>query len=301
MSPTRKRKKNNSKKFFIIIIILMIILIIWLFNKNKSNTSTNENTSNTSASSESADNLSPEPTPEPTPSVIESLSSEEIQLSKERGLPVLMYHFFYDASAGETGRDNNYMEISNFEEQIKYLSENNYYTPTWDEVLGYISGSNGLPLKSVVLTVDDGDESFFRLAVPILEKYNFKATSFVITSWYGNTLSEYKSDSIDFQSHSNNMHIAGSDGKGAFLTMSYENACADLEASRSSIGDTCKVFCYPFGHFNDKCKQTLKDCNYILAFTTKGGRVFPGDDPYELPRVRMSKGDSIQSFINRVK
>ena len=39
------------------------------------------------------------------------------------GIPVLMYHYFYDKSKGETGKDNNWMEISSFEEQLKYLDE----------------------------------------------------------------------------------------------------------------------------------------------------------------------------------
>ena len=299
MTRTQKRKKPSNKGLFIIFLLIIIILVFWInANKDKSKTKSIENTSPNSTVSE--ENTISEP--DIKPSIVDTLSDEEIKLSQERGLPVLMYHFFYDANAGETARDNNFIEIHDFEEQIKYLAENEYYVPTWDEVLGYITRSNGLPLKSVVITVDDGDESFFRLAVPILEKYNFRATSFVITSWYGYQVASYSnSKSIDFQSHSDSMHVSGSDGKGLFLSTSYDNACADLKTSRSVIGDNCVVFCYPFGHFNDRCKQILKDCNYTLAFTTQGGRVFPGDDPYELPRVRMSKGESLSSFIKKVQ
>ena len=300
MANNRKRKKPNYKGILFLAIII-IIAILFIINKNQN---TQQSPIATNAQTQNQSSSSPDivvETPETKPSVVSSLSEEEMKKSQERGLPVLMYHFFYDESAGETGRDNNYLEIHDFEEQIKYLSENDYYVPTWDEVLGYISGKNGLPLKSVVLTVDDGDESFFRLAKPVLEKYNFKATSFVITSWYGNQVSQNQSPSIDFQSHSDNMHISGSDGKGAFLTISYEDACTDLQASRAVLGDQCKVFCYPFGHYNDRCKKILTDCNYTLAFTVKGGRVFPGDDPLELSRVRISKGESLNSFISKVK
>ncbi|MBR2241300.1 MAG: polysaccharide deacetylase family protein [Clostridia bacterium] len=300
MANKKRKTKNNYKILFLLGIIIIGFFIIINQSKNKSNKQLEKTEiNNLDNETISVDIKNSE---ENKPSVVQSLSAEEIKQSKERGLPVLMYHFFYDETAGETGRDNNFIEIHDFEEQIKYLAENNYYVPTWDEVLGYINNENGLPLKSIVITVDDGDESFFRLAKPILEKYNFKATSFVITSWYGSSVAENQSPSIDFQSHSDNMHISGSDGKGAFLTISYEDACADLETSRSILGgQNCKVFCYPFGHFNDRCKKILKDCNYTLAFTTQGGRVFPGDDQYELPRVRMSKGDSLNSFINKVK
>ena len=61
------------------------------------------------------------------------------------------------------------------------------------------------------------------------------------------------------------------------------------------------VFCYPFGHYNDACYKILKDSGYTLAFTTKYGRARPGDNCYALSRIRMSKGDSLKSFISKVE
>ena len=231
-----------------------------------------------------------------------SANSSNISTKKAAGLPVLMYHFFYDKEAGETGKDDNYMEIHDFEEQLKYLSENNYYFPTWDEVQKYVEGKSCLPEHSIVITVDDGDESFFRLAAPVIEKYNVKVTSFVVTSWIENQdyLKQFSaSGKINFQSHSNDMHSSGDNGKGKFLSISEDDAMADLNASKSFIGD-CTVFCYPFGHYNDKCVETLKKAGFTLAFTTEYSRVRPGQKQYELGRIRMSKGDSLKTFIQRV-
>lgn len=227
--------------------------------------------------------------------------SKNISTEKAAGLPVLMYHYFYDETAGQTGKNANYMEIHDFEEQIKYLTENNYYFPTWEEVQNYVAGKSCLPEHSIVLTSDDGDKSFFELAVPIIEKYNIKMTSFVITSYIGdsNYLKQFSSDKVIFQSHSSDMHRAGSDGKGRFLTLSYDEAYADLTDSQSFIGDAT-VFCYPYGHYNDACMEVLEDAGYNLAFTVKYGRVRPGDNPYALSRIRMSKDDSLSSFITRV-
>lgn len=302
MKSKKKKRRINTKRVFLAFIILcaIIISIIYFIKNNSSNNTSSENISNSNINSTTITNSEQNSIPS-KPSVVDSLTQEQIELSQQKGLPVLMYHFFYDETAGETGKDNNYMEIHDFEEQIKYLSENNYYVPTWEEVVNYVKGETGLPEKSVIITVDDGDESFFRLAVPVLEKYNFTATSFLITSWYSSPEGKRSSPIVDYQSHSDNMHRPGTDGKGAFLTISYEDACADLAQTKFIVGENCRVFCYPFGHYNDSAKQILKDCNFILAFTTKGGRVFPGMDPYQLPRVRMSKGISLNSFINMVK
>lgn len=216
-------------------------------------------------------------------------------------LPVLMYHFFYNAKAGESGKDANWTEVSDFENQMKYLSDNEFYFPSWEAVEKYVKGEESLPTKSVVVTIDDGDESFIKYAIPIIEKYNVKATSFVVTSWNGDWLpNQYKSDHLDFQSHSHDMHRAGANGKGRFVNLSYEEALKDVTTSRDIIGDAT-VFCYPFGHYNDTAKKVLKEAGYKLSFTTNGGRVKPNMDEYELPRVRISKGISLNSFMEKVK
>lgn len=217
------------------------------------------------------------------------------------GLPVLMYHFFYDASKGEKGTDNNFMEVSAFEQQMKYLADNNFYFPSWKEVEDYIDGKITLPSKSVVITIDDGAESFIKYAIPIIQKYNVKATSFVVTSWNGDWLPKsYRSSHLDFQSHSHDMHRAGANGKGRFVNLSYNEALADVTKSKNIIGN-CTVFCYPFGHYNDTAIKTLKDAGYKLAFTTKGGRVYKGSNKFALPRVRMSKGISLSAFKSAVQ
>lgn len=230
-----------------------------------------------------------------------AVSTTNKTTSSKRGLPVLMYHFFYDAKAGEKGPDNNWMEVSAFEQQMKYLSDNNFYFPSWQEVEDYIDGKKTLPEKSVVVTIDDGDQTYIKYAIPIIEKYNVKATSFVVTSWNGDYLpKQYRSSHMDFQSHSHDMHRAGANGKGRFVNLSYKEALEDVTKSKNMI-ENCTVFCYPFGHYNDTAIKTLKDAGYRLAFTTKGGRVYKGSKKFELPRVRMSKGISMSAFKEAVK
>jgi len=124
-------------------------------------------------------------------------------------LPVLMYHYFYDKSKGETGKNANWLEISKFEEQLKYLKDNNYYYPTWDEVEDFVLGKIDLPKKSVVITMDDGHKSLYKHAIPVLKKYNIPATAFIITKKIDSKkLEKYKDSTIDFESHTDNMHRA---------------------------------------------------------------------------------------------
>lgn len=239
--------------------------------------------------------------PEITPSMQE-IRNLEIQNrikeygKQENGVPVLMYHFFYDETAGKIDTDNNFIEISKFEQHLKYLKENDYFFPTFEELAHFINGEIELPNKSVILTVDDGNVTFFALAAPLIEQYEIPVTSFAITSQCDLI---YESDYISFESHTHDMHKAGQNGKGLLVNVSYQKAYQDIEQS-IDILNSKEAFCYPFGHYNDISKQVLNDIGYKVAFTTQYGRVKVGMDPFELPRIRILRDDSFSSFVAKV-
>lgn len=214
------------------------------------------------------------------------------------GLPVLMYHFFYDNNR-YSKQDNNWLNINDFEEQLKYLTENDYYFPTWEEVNSFVEGKTKLPSKSVVLTSDDGNASFFELAVPVMQKYKVPVTSFVVTDWYDYS-QNINIDYVVWGSHSAAMHTAGANGKGAMVNWSYEEVLKDLNQSYEALLGKACVFCYPFGHYNETAIKALQNSKFIMAFTVEGGRVKPGMNKYVLPRVRVSDGNSLKYFINSV-
>ena len=218
------------------------------------------------------------------------------------GIPVLMYHNFYDASKGEVGENSNWMEISAFEEQLKYLDENDYYFPTWSELADFVDGKITLPKKSIVLTADDGHNSFFELAVPVINKYDVKVTSFVVTSWTSEgTMNRYRSEKINFQTHTHDMHKGGCSGGhgGLFRCINYDKGVVDLSQSVQKVGSSDAI-AYPFGDVTDNVLKITKDVGVKLGFTTKYGKVYKGMDKLQLPRVRMSKGISLKGFINSI-
>lgn len=291
----KKNKKINIKRILIVLVVIAVIVAIPIRLSKKSN----------DVKGEVAENTVEQVLSENENTSIENKENSELEQKlqsgktlSETGLPVLMYHFFYDKSK-ETGKDGNWIEISNFEEQMKYLAENDFYFPTWEQVENYIDGKQELPEKSVVITVDDGDPSFFELAVPIIQKYKIPTTSFVITYWYGNRAND-KQDYVSYQSHSYDMHKAGSNGKGLMLSWDYDKIKDDILLSRDVLGGA-NIFCYPFGQYNDLDIKVLKENGYRLAFTTKGGKVKKGSSKYELPRVRISGNTGIEEFKKKVE
>lgn len=222
---------------------------------------------------------------------------------KGDGLPILMYHYFYDKSKGETGADSNWMEMKDFENQLKYLTENNYYFPTWQEVRDFIDGKKTLPSKSIVITIDDGHKTLFTHAIPLLEKYKVKATAFIITSRSAaKKFKNYENEYITFQSHTHDMHQGGCSGGhgGLFRCINYDKGLKDLTTSIEVLGKSDAI-AYPYGDVTNNVLKITKAANFKVGVTTKWGQAKKGMDPYQLPRIRMSKGMSLAGFKSYIK
>ena len=71
----------------------------------------------------------------------------EVENPDNDGISVLMYHYFYDDTIGEIGKDTNYISKTNFESQLKYLKDNDYYFPSMKEISLYVDGKLELPEK----------------------------------------------------------------------------------------------------------------------------------------------------------
>lgn len=222
---------------------------------------------------------------------------------KTNGLAICMYHYVYDKSNPPEDLNNNYIDVQTLEGELQYLTENNYYFPTWEEVRQYVSGEILLPEKSVVLTFDDGSASFLDLGVPLFNKYKVPVTSFLIASYDGESkVSKYASEYLTFQSHSYDMHRAGGNigHGGIFPAMGHDEAVTDLQQSIQISGNG-DAFAYPFGDYTDSCVQAVKDAGFKCAVTTEYGRAKPGDNPLLLSRIRMLEGQSLESFIKLVE
>lgn len=218
------------------------------------------------------------------------------------GLPICMYHYVYDPASPPENLDSNYISTDSLAEEMKYLHDNGYYFPTWQEVRDYVDGRLLLPEKSIVLTFDDGP-NYMYLGTPILEQYQTPATSFVITSYWNSRemLYGYASDYLTFESHSHKMHQGGgSIGHGGIYTaMTREEVLADLEQSFEICGNR-DAFAYPFGDYTEEGCSTLEEAGLLCAVTTENAKCYPGDNPYMLPRVRMLGTQTLEAFISSI-
>ena len=205
--------------------------------------------------------------------------------NSKNSVAVLNYHQINDV-------DNNALTVSvaDFEDQMRYLKENDYKTITPEEMLAAFKNNTPLPEKAVIITFDDGYLDNYKNAYPILKKYGLKATIFVITDYvslYPNyvTWDELKemqgSGIINIESHTmDHLNLLKVDKNEARLQLSGSKHWLEAHLKKP-----IKFLAYPEGDYNNEIINILKDLGYEGAFTVSYAKASKDENPYELSRV----------------
>jgi peptidoglycan/xylan/chitin deacetylase (PgdA/CDA1 family) len=163
---------------------------------------------------------------------------------------------------------------------------------------------NGQPLRSktAVITFDDGFKNFYLNAYPILQKFGFCATVFLVPGYIGKTsrwnatlrgmpvldllewdeIKEMTNNGIDFGAHSMTHEV--------LAKLSLEEARREIVKSKLAIQEYLNhdvtVFSYPYGITNSKIRA-LVQAEFQGACGTRMDFVSMHSDIYELPRIDM--------------
>lgn len=219
-------------------------------------------------------------------------------------IPVVNYHFFYDSTT-ENCNESICLDTKKFEEQLKWLKDNNYKTLTINEFADWKDGYIELPEHSVLLTIDDGAMGTGKhngnKLIPLLEKYEEHATLFLITGWW--SLDNYQSKYLDVQSHTHNLHFEARcpDGRGKVACSDYKTVKADLEQSLKVLGDDKTSFCFPFYSYDRESLQALRELGFRVAFIGGNTRAKRSQDNLLVTRYPILSDITLNHFINLVK
>lgn len=224
------------------------------------------------------------------------------QLSENNAekIPVLMYHhllFQEDIERYNWSNNSSVLSVETFEKQMDYLYENGFYTATLDELQNFIDGNIDLPEKTVVITFDDGYLSNVLYAYPIMKRYNFRGTIFMIghrvdneqepfdpSSTQALSLNQsYKyEDVFSYESHTYDLHDMDEKGVAKVFSSDEETIINDLKNSKNLLN--AKYLAYPYGKYDENTIEYLRNSGYEMAFTIEKGYVTEDSNKYELPR-----------------
>jgi peptidoglycan/xylan/chitin deacetylase (PgdA/CDA1 family) len=220
--------------------------------------------------------------------------------------PVLMYH--YIRTVVNPGGDPLGFSLSvtpqDFETQISYLQQNGYNSITPDQLFQALAGKALLPARAVLLTFDDGYEDFYTTAFPILKKYNFKATVFVVPGFVGEPDGRYLTWQQVKELDASGLITVGAHTMHHVNLVTHPDAPAEISQSKEVLESFLKksvtAFAYPGGTYDEHVINLVAESGYDLAFTTRFGIWHDLSQRLALSRVRISGGLTMEKFVERL-
>lgn len=243
-----------------------------------------------------------------------------------RTVPVLMYHHVTPAG----GMIN--VSPGHFEAQLAWLQKKGYQSLSTDQFAAHLNGQ-AAPARSVLITFDDGYLDNWLYAFPLLKKYGFKATIFLVTSWNRQgpvrtldqapaAFTHHECEQRIEQGHSDDVIMRWSEIEQALAsgvlefhshththtrwdlapdaTRKNDHMTRELQQSRETLiqhlGAVSEHFCWPQGYFDPDYVRIAQQAGFRYLYTTRAfGQNRPGTDPAHIYRfaVRNTSGESV--------
>lgn len=236
--------------------------------------------------------VSATPRPEPTPD----------GTIRQVIVPVLMYHHVAvpPPEADAVRRDLSVSPAS-FEAQLRYLIERGYEPVTLSDLIKHVQVGQPLPSRPIILTFDDAFEDQYTNAYPLLKRYGFVGTFFIITRFLDERRDEYMSWSEVELLHASGMEI----GSHSYTHPSLRGKSSDYvvwqvlgskEAIEARTGEPVRFFSYPSGQYDRHVVEILGSAGYWGAVTVEPGSLQSSQHPFELRRIRVRGRYDLQEF-----
>lgn len=211
--------------------------------------------------------------------------------SAQLKIPIVMYHYVEQVKdPGDFIRKSLNINPSIFEQQIKNLKENGYGDYFVKDVPDLLNGNINYASNSAILTFDDGYEDFYTVVFPLLKKYNMRATIYIVYNFIGRkgflTESEIRelieSDLVEIGSHALD-HIAL---KSVNTSTAREQIFESKKKLEDRFGIKVKTFAYPYGSFDSRAEEFVKEASYSAAVSVIPGSLQSQDNLFFLSRIR---------------
>lgn len=210
---------------------------------------------------------------------------------------VWMYHSIatYDEDPYEVT-----MTPQRFEKQLRWLRRRGLRGVSMGELLH--AAAEGRARRLVGLTFDDGYRDFITTAMPVLQRYGFTATVFVLAGRLGgenewsrpgpnkallsaDEVREIAAAGMEIGSHGLK-HISLVKADDAQLG---EETVRSREILQELLGQPVSGFCYPYGYLDARVVEAARAAGYDYACAVKPG---PAIGRHAIPRTLVHERDT---------
>lgn len=222
-----------------------------------------------------------------------------LSVQENQAVPILYYHSVMQEDGNELR-----MPPKQLEAQMAYLKDKGYQSISLEQLYQASYKGGALPAKPFLITFDDGYVDNYTAAFPILDKYGFTATVFMITSYINadgymswQQLKELTAKGWEIESHTaNHPYLTKVNTSTLLSELSSSKALLEKELGRS-----VKFFAYPYGELNDNVVQALKDTGYMMAVTTERGWADVNADAWRVQRIYCFASMGMNEFTRRMQ
>lgn len=223
---------------------------------------------------------------------------------------VLMYHSISEHKNEKF--DKWRVTPKNFENHIFWLKKNGFTSYTISELLNLKTPPN----KAVCITFDDGFMDNYKNAYPILKKYGFKATIYIVPNQINNHWDQKNTSFLSCMLNNNQIRQMIDIIEFGSHTISHVNlekldikeAIDELKNSKKEVEKItqreCSSFAYPYGKYTLTLSKICMEAGYKNAVIVKRGVYKKGDDKFEIKRIGILGTESFIDFwlkITRVR
>ncbi len=240
----------------------------------------------------------PSETPLPTATFTPTLTLEPQPVFQGPGeivVPILLYHHIGFSLQGGTVY---YISPEAFDRQMNLLYQWGYETISLELLVRAIREGAVLPPKPVILTFDDGSESTYTAALPIMQRYGFIGISYVVLNYIG--IPRYMNVEQIRSLHASGWEIGSHGLSHADLTARPGRQEDEIVESRRRLerwlGVPVLSFAYPFGAYDDTSLQNVHAAGYIAAMGLGNETVQGSKNLFYLSRKPVRGTDDLRSF-----
>jgi len=233
---------------------------------------------------------------------------------RPRAARVLAYHAIRDLK-GAPVIGAYAVPLEAFRRHLDLLRNSGFRFVSADELIRSLTVGGGLPRRPVLLTFDDSYEELFTDVMPLLRDRRIPAVTFAVSGSLGGTnqwdekigaprlrlldissLRTLAQSGIEIGAHSRT-HKALNTLSEQPLIDETSGSIEDLELAGL---DRPRLFAYPEGEYDERVVAAVKAAGIQAAFTVIPGRVEPGGDPYQVPRIEIMRADTGWRFLWKV-
>jgi peptidoglycan/xylan/chitin deacetylase (PgdA/CDA1 family) len=217
---------------------------------------------------------------------------------------VLMYHCVNNKTGFKNPVEKDLtIPIGTFVEELRWLRSNGYHVVRLDHAYHSIMYGKPLPPKPVILTFDDSANDHYLTVFPILKRFEISGTFFIKARAVENgeglnwgAINEMMASGMEIESHTMNHADLSVE---PLYAVKYELKESKELIEKRTGQKTC-FLAYPSGEYNNRVIGIAKKCGYLGAFTTHYGIWRRDGEPFEIPRIRVSRRNSMKTFADSI-